>query len=200
VTLNEFLFARHLEDDEHIVTVVHKHWLMGVRSLFWPVVSFWFAAMALALFPGRFLFLAAAIWACASLVWLARNFFDYYLDAWIITSMGIIDLEWHGWFHRESARILYSDVHGVSYEIQGILATLLRYGTVAIEKISTGALVSIAYVPNPRVVEATILRNMETYLHSKNLKDAKHVQELLAEFVSTEVQRQTLPKKRAAKA
>jgi hypothetical protein len=107
-------------------------------------------------------------------VWWARNFFDYYMDAWIITNHGVIDLEWHGWFHRQSARILFSDVQGVSYEIKGVTGTLMRFGTVSIEKISTGAAVSLSHVPRPRTVETLILRNMETYLHTKNLKDTKN--------------------------
>ena len=33
-----------------------------------------------------------------------------------------------------------------------------------------------------------ILKNMETYLHSKNMKDARHVQELLSGLVAGQVQ------------
>jgi hypothetical protein len=125
-----------------------------------------------------------------SLVWWLRNFFDYYLDAWIVTDMGIIDVEWHGWFHRQSSRILYSDIQGVSYEIQGVLNTLLRYGTIGVEKISTGSVISLDNVPNPRKVEGLILKNMEGYLHTKNLKDSTHVQEILAGIVAREMQLQ----------
>jgi len=121
-------------------------------------------------------------------VWILRNFYDYYLDAWIITDQGIIDVAWHGWFHRESTRVLYSDIQGVSYEIQGVTSTLMRYGQVSVEKISTGSVISLDYVPRPRRIEALILKNMEKYLHSKKLGDAKHVQDILAAIVAREVQ------------
>lgn len=121
-------------------------------------------------------------------VWWLRSFFDYYLDAWIITDQGIIDVSWHGWFHRQSSRILYSDIHGVSYEIQGIASTLLRFGTVSIEKVSGGTVVSLEDVASPRRVENLILKNMEEYMHTKNLKDAKTVQTILSEFVASSVQ------------
>jgi hypothetical protein len=133
-------------------------------------------------------FFIVAIWSVIAIVWLLRNFFDYYLDAWIITDAGIIDVEWHGWFHRESTRVLYSDVQGVSYEIQGVAATLLRFGEISVEKISTGNAISLDYVSRPRSVEGIIMRSMEEYLHGKNLKDAKHVQELLSEIVARESQ------------
>lgn len=129
---------------------------------------------------------------CAT--WVVRSFLDYYLDAWVITDQGVIDLEWRGWFHRQSARILYSDIQGLSYEIAGVLPTLLRYGTVTIEKISTGATVNLPTVPQPKKVESLILRNMETYLHSKNMKNAKHLEEVLSTFVSERIQLESAKK------
>lgn len=186
--LDPFLFRRHLEDDEHIRMIVHKHWLIGIHFLVWPSLSFLAAWTLLALAGSQAAILLAALWSIGSAVWWLRNFFDYYLDAWIITDHGIIDLEWLGWFHRQSARILYSDIQGVSYEIHGILGTLLRYGVVTVEKISTGSTVSLTHVPRPRVVESAILQSMEAYLHGKNLKNAKHVEELLAQFVAGRVQ------------
>ncbi|MBI3331605.1 PH domain-containing protein [Candidatus Peregrinibacteria bacterium] len=187
--IESFLFKRHLEDDEHVSEIIHKHWLIGLKFLFWPSVSFLLSLSALiAVYEIRALVFLTALWSIGSLVWWLRSFFDYYLDAWIITDHGIIDLEWHGWFRRQSARVLYSDIQGVSYEIQGVSGTLLRYGTVAVEKISTGSVISMTHVSQPRVVESLILKNMEGYLHGKNLKDARHVKELLAEFVANQVQ------------
>ena len=195
MSIDTLLFGKHLEDDEHISRIIHKHWLIGVQFLFWPLFSFWISWFVLALAPHRLVLILVTIWSIGSLVWLLRNFFDYYLDAWIITDHGIIDLAWHGWFHRESARILYSDVNGVSYEVVGILGTLMNYGTVSIEKISTGAALSIDHVHQPRAVESLILKNMEAYLHGKNLKDAKRVQEILSEYVALQVQREPFTKK-----
>ena len=186
--LDHLLFRRHLDDDEEVIAVIHKHWLLGVRALLWPTVSFVLSWVLLYYVPFIVMFYGVSLWSVLSIVWWLRNFFDYYLDAWIITDQGVIDLEWHGWFHRASSRILYSDIQGVSYEIFGILGTLLRFGELSIEKISTGDTVSLEYVKDPRKVEAWILKNMEQYLHSKNIKDARRVQELLAEIVTTHIQ------------
>ena len=186
--LDHLLFRRHLDDDEEVIAVIHKHWLLGVRALLWPTVSFVLSWVLLYYVPFIVMFYGVSLWSVLSIVWWLRNFFDYYLDAWIITDQGVIDLEWHGWFHRASSRILYSDIQGVSYEIFGILGTLLRFGELSIEKISTGDTVSLEYVKDPRKVEARILKNMEQYLHSKNIKDARRVQELLAEIVTTHIQ------------
>lgn len=188
--LNKRLFSGHLEDDEILHLVLHKHWILGLKYLFWPSVSFVACWVLLYQAPYKTVFYIISLWSVVSLVWWLRNFFDYYLDAWIVTDMGIIDVEWHGWFHRQSSRILYSDIQGVSYEIQGVLNTLLRYGTIGVEKISTGSVISLDNVPNPRKVEGLILKNMEGYLHTKNLKDSTHVQEILAGIVAREMQLQ----------
>lgn len=183
--LYSVFFARHLDDDEELVLVVHKYVLVGVVKLFWPTLSFLLSAAALYLvYTSQYIFLGVAIWGVISVVWWLRTFFDYYLDAWIITDQGIIDIEWHGWFHRESTRVLYSDIQGVSYEIRGVLGTLLRFGTISIEKISSGEDILLEFVSKPRSIEKLILKRMETYLHSKNLKDASHVQEILSTLVA----------------
>ncbi|MDD5623722.1 MAG: PH domain-containing protein [Candidatus Peribacteraceae bacterium] len=185
--LNELFFKRHLEDDEVVRVYVHRHWLLGMKTLFWPSVSFlasWFVLYAA---PFRTVFYAVVLWSVLSVVWWCRNFLDYYLDAWLITNHGIIDVKWYGWFHRQSKRLLYSDVQGVSYEIKGVGGTILRYGDVSVEKVSTGGIIALDAVPSPRLVETAILQNMEEYLHMKNLSDAKHVQEVLSNVISREL-------------
>lgn len=185
--LDEFLFRGHLDDEEEICAIVHKHWVLGVMTLFWPTTSFAAAWAVLYYVPFRMMFYIISLWGVVSLVWWLRNFFDYYLDAWIITDQGVLDLEWHGWFHRQVTRMLYSDIQGVSYEVQGLMGTLMDFGFVSIEKISTDALVEMEAVRHPKAVTRMILKNMEKYLHSKNLKDARHVQELLAEVIANRV-------------
>ncbi len=188
--LDKTLFHRHLEEEESAMMIVHKHWLLGVKHLFWPTALFLLPWLVLAVSRSRTAFYVIAAVDLVSVILWMRNFFDFYLDAWIITDQGVIALEWKGWFHRESSRILYSDIQGISYETHGIAGTVFRYGTVTLEKISTGAAVSIDHVPRPRSVEATILKNMEAYLHAKNLKNEKHVQEILAGFVAEHLQKE----------
>lgn len=187
------LFLQHLDDGEEVSAIVHRHWLVGVTYLWWPVFCTILGVVLLPFVLGsQTLLLAFLAFIIGSIIWGVRNFFDYYLDSWIVTNQGIIDLEWHGWFHRESSRILYTDIQGVSYEIQGVMGTILNYGVLNVEKISSGAAISLQQVPQPKEIEAIILRNMETYVHAKNMKNAKHVQELLATLVAEHVQLKTM--------
>jgi hypothetical protein len=192
VTLS-FLFRRHLEEDETLLRAVHKHWLFGIKALLWPTIWFLVCLIPVYASQARPLILISASLCIGVLVWWLRNFFDYYLDAWLITDQGIIDIAWHGWFHRESTRVLYSDIQGVAYEIHGVASTLLRYGTITVEKVSTGTAISLPHVFNPRSVETLILKNAEKYLQAKNLKDADQVKERLSALVAHHVQLNSLP-------
>lgn len=188
-----FLFKKHLEEDEELVRIVHKHWFIGVKTLLWPTLLFILNAYALIAFrgPGA-LILTTTILGITIAVWWLRNFFDYFLDAWIMTDQGIIDIAWFGWFHRQSTRVLYSDIQGVSYEIKGVWGTLLNFGVVSVEKISTGAVISLEYVKNPKQVEILTLKHMETYMHKKNLKDSKEVQKLLATILAEQLNKKEI--------
>ncbi|MDD5751374.1 MAG: PH domain-containing protein [Candidatus Peribacteraceae bacterium] len=196
--LNHWFFSKHLDDDEEVRLLVHKHWRLGIHSLFWPTLSFLASWAFLVIAPFLTIFYIVAFWSMVSLVWWMRNFLDYFLDAWIVTNQAIIDVKWHGWFHRTATKILFSDIQGVSYEVKGIGGTLLRYGTVSIEKVSTGGTVTLENVSRPRGVQMAILRNMEDYMHSKNLKDAKRVQELMADVIARELHLDELGKKKPA--
>lgn len=186
--LEKFLFHKHLEDDEQVTIIVHRYWSIGMRKLFWPVTAFLAGWAFFAVAPTPMVLLIIGLWSLFAIGWFVREFLDYYLDAWIVTDTGIIALEWMGWFHRQSTRVLYSDLQGVSYEIKGLLNTLNRCGTLSVEKMSTGTTLSLPDVRMPKKIETIILRNMENYLHSKNLKNARHVQELLSEFVAEKIQ------------
>lgn len=187
--LDKALFAGHLDDDEQIVLVVHKHWLMGCKSMWLPTLVVLLVASILYFVRTKAILYGVLLAEFGVLIWWMRNFLDYFLDAWIVTNAGVIDLEWHGWFHRSATRVLYSDVQGVSYEVSGILATVFNYGEMTLEKISTGTTLTMPYVKRPKRVTGLILKCMETYVHSKNLKDATTVQKILAEFVAGAMQK-----------
>lgn len=189
---DKLFFHSHIEDDETIHMVAHKHWMFGITALFLPTLLFAFVFGLLFYVQVQVMLYITGVALLASAAWWLHNFLDYYLDAWIITNKGIIDLAWHGWFHRESTRVLYSDVQGVSYEVKGISGTVFRYGDIEVEKISTGSTISLPGIPRPRKVQTIIMDAMEHYLHKKNLKDATTVQKILSDFVAGTLQKKDI--------
>lgn len=197
--LNQFFFNRHLDDDETIVLIIHKHWRLGIKTLIVPTLLFLGVWAILYAAPNKYMFYGVALAALGVLIWWIRNFLDYFLDAWLVTNKGIIDLEWRGWFHRSSTRVLFSDIEGITYEVKGIMGTVFNYGELKLEKVSSGAVMTMPYVHRPKKVEGIIMHTMEKYIHTKNLKDAKTVQTILAEFVADTMQKQATGTKSPAK-
>lgn len=188
----ERLFQGHLEEDEPLYLIVHKHWIHSVRELSLPVLALIATLVFLYVAPIKPVAFAVLIINLGIVVWLFRNFLDYYLDALLITDRAVIDVEWHGWFHRESTRIEYSSIEGVSYEIQGIIGTLLNFGTITIERIGSGSVVEIENVKRPRDIESAILACQSECIHAKNLKDSAQVKDIIAEIVAERMQMKDL--------
>jgi hypothetical protein len=182
------LFRHHLEKEERLVAVIHKHWLMFLIALLPPGVVLLLIGAILFWAPFRPLIILGTVASFSVVLWLLRCFLSEFLDAWIVTDQSVIAVIWEGFLHRRSTRIILSDIQGVTYEVEGVLGTIFRYGTLAIEKISTGTAVSLPHVAKPRTAVAVILRQQEAYLHEKNLKHSRMVQELLAEIVAENVQ------------
>lgn len=191
--LDTFFFLKHLETDEKLLLIVHRYWGKAMNSLLTPSILLLCGWGILIAAPVQLVWILVGSSTLLCGVWWLHRFMDYYLDVWLITNHGVIDLQWKGWFHRQSTRILYSDIEGVKYEIKGIANTLMRTGTISLEKVSTGSSITLSDVQKPRGVQMFILKQMEDYMHTKNLKNAKHVQDLLSEFVAEKMQYDLLP-------
>lgn len=182
------LFRRHLEDDEPLYLVIHRSWILAIPRFAPPILALIGTWILLGIAPVRPVALAVTLIDVVILLWLLRRYFDYSLDALLITDRAVIDVEWHGWFHRESTRIEYAAIEGVSYEIQGVIGTLLNIGTITIERIGSGDIVAIGDIPRPRDVESAILACQTECLRTKNLKDSSAVKDIIAEIVAERMQ------------
>jgi hypothetical protein len=187
--LQHFFFGKHLDDEEQIILIVQKNWFCGVKVLYAPTLVFIALWTTLYFVRKMVILYGLSLASIGILIWWMRNFLDYYLDAWIVTNMGVIEIQWHGWFHRSSSRVLYSDIQGIGYDIHGILGTLFQVGTVSIEKLSTGGAISMEAVRKPKRVEMAVLEAMEAYMLQKNLRDTTTVQNILTELVTSTLQK-----------
>ena len=122
-------------------------------------------------------------WIICGLIALIYEIFNWYLDAWIITNMGIIDYQWDGFFKKSSTRIEYNTIEGVTYNIQGFWATIMNYGDIMIERMGSGTVVTLKNVTAPKSVEREVLKNQKEFLQNKNMKDQTVLRDLLVSMV-----------------
>jgi hypothetical protein len=191
-SLRNYLFSDYLEDGEEIVFVCHKHVIVLIRDFFWIV------ALHLGLSAFAWYFFPTLLWAC--LIWVGIGIVrfllvlqDWYYDCWLVTNMGIVGVLWAGFFNRSSTRVEYASVEGVSYTINGIIPTILNYGTVTLAKLGGPSTVALKDAYNPKKIERNILTFQEEFLTTKNFKDQEFLKQLLTDLVVEHVKKNGLP-------
>jgi uncharacterized membrane protein YdbT with pleckstrin-like domain len=103
-----------------------------------------------------------------SVLWITGIIFwtNYYLDVWIITSKKIIDVEQHGLFRREVSFLHLDKIQDITYEINGIIPTMLNYGNLEVQTAGSEGAFPIKGVPNPSNVQAKL--NEALIIHRTN--------------------------------
>ena len=108
---------------------------------------------------------------------------DWYFDAWLLTNTSVIDLEWGGLFNRSSTRVEYHMIEGLTYEYAGVFQTVFRYGDITIQKIGSGAEVSLKDAMLPRKVESKVLELQAKFVTSKTYKEHDALKGLLSDML-----------------
>lgn len=134
----------HLEENERILLVLHRHWFVLVREL---------SAVILMIFAGIMAFSAKSVWyvliaasvlnhlaafllslyALLILVLVFAIWINYRLDVWIITTKRVIDVEQRGLFNREISEFLVANIQDITTEVPTMIMTLLGFGNMTIQ-------------------------------------------------------------------
>lgn len=88
----------------------------------------------------------------------------YLLDTWIITNHRVIDSEQHGFFNRTVAELSLAKIQDVSTDIQGPLATWLKYGNLDIQTAGTIDKFTFKQIPDPVAVKDMLMHAHNEYV------------------------------------
>lgn len=168
--------AIQLNKGEHAVTLIRRHWYhIAVRGF---VDVFVFTCVALLIFlADSFLAefvrgseihtTALSIYLLAGfglLLWM--HFFaawsDHWLDAWVITNERIIDIEQKGFFRRQVSSFPLDRIQDVTFETNGLLATLLHFGNVRMQTASISDDLIMKQVPFPEDIKEVVAQTLQT--------------------------------------
>ena len=145
-----------LEDKEKILYTARKHWfILAGETAFISVLAvlpglFLFAPHLLPLelvatikeiinFQGSFTLSILFLWTLELLVLLIVFFLfwtDYYLDVWFVTNLRVVAIEQRGLFNRSVSTFRLDMIQDATVKVPGILATILRFGTVEVRTAS----------------------------------------------------------------
>jgi hypothetical protein len=147
-----------LKDHEQVLAVVRNHPLTYAGH--W-VLAFLFVAAAfflmLPLFAAGWRGLAGfALLNVIGLYIAARTFVAWHWNAFIVTSVRVVDVGQKGFFDRTVSEATYDNVQNVSYAVQGVVGTVFRLGSVEVQTSSNSTTLQLKNAPNPKDVHHLI--------------------------------------------
>lgn len=178
-----YFFSNHLGENEKIIYVAHTHTFILLKKSYRVILVFILLPIVFAImFPK--LILGCLILIFVGLCGFLYDFGDWYLDAWIVTNLGVIDVEVIGFFKRTSKRVDYHMIEGLAYEIDGIFHTMFNFGDITLDKIGAKIVMTLKNASNPKNVERVVLENQKKFMTSKSFSDHETLKSLLAEMLT----------------
>ncbi len=181
-----------IDENETILLVVRRHWIVLLMNGIVLLGTYLIPVVALSLFHfvpieelitfdgnvfyiGLFFFFAWTLimWMVAWNMWT-----NYYLDTIIITNKRLFNIEQYGLFRRESNSFRADRIQNVSVRVNGIIQTLLDYGTIRIETAGEKEDFVAPHIPHPyeikRLVGEQQDRAMDQPQHGHNRTTIHH--------------------------
>jgi len=139
-----------LKQDEKVILVLHRHWLV-LSLVLLRVVPLFFLPLLVWLVLSRFigtietpeLLVSRSFWLFSSLWWLflwaslATLWVNYYLDYWIITNQRLISTYQKGLFIREVSELNLTRIQDLSVNVKGVMETFFNFGDLEIRTAGT---------------------------------------------------------------
>ena len=94
----------------------------------------------------------------------------YYLNIQIITNERIVDITQRSLLHRTVSELHLNNIEDVTAETKGIFSTFLDFGNVYVQTAAETERFVFDHIPNPALVEKTILDLYEQLPEGKKLK------------------------------
>ena len=172
-----------LEKDEKILFIIRKHWfvffvdIISVALLLLIPVTMIASLHYLKQFidiSGNDVALVATassvvllfIWTSIFIIWT-----DYYLDILILTNKHIIDVEQKGLFSRELSMFRLDKIQDITSEVNGLIPTLLKFGTIHIQTAGDDREFLVRGMPKPFEVRHRISKQQSFALKESRVVD-----------------------------
>lgn len=161
-----------LESDEQILLQVRKHWFILATQIFAIVVVailpyFLFVAvlsneslttLARTHVETGFIVALSSVWLLIMWMTVFNIWTNYYLDVWTITNKRLVVADQRGFFYRTTASFRLDRLQDVEISVDGMLATLLDYGSLELQTAGEERNFHADGLPDPAALKATILK------------------------------------------
>lgn len=168
---NDFL-TKKLKEDEEVILVLHKHWASFLKqmviALFVLVPPFFFIVF---FFSAWWLMIVFFVWISVGFGFGLYQWFVWYFDTFIVTNRRVICINQKSLFSRTVAEANLANIQDITYEIKGILASILSFGALKIQTAGSTNSIKIENLANPSEVQEIILENQEKVKKSVSAED-----------------------------
>lgn len=160
--------------DEQVVLLLHRHGFVAIRIVLlygvlalvpiaaWILLGTRTTAFADPTTAGYAVLVL--LFASYALVWgllFFVSWLNYYLDVWIVTNERIINIKQLRLFHRTVSEQKLYRVQDVTWEMQGVLGNMLKFGNVTIQTAAEQAKFTFEHIPDPEAVAKIIMHLLE---------------------------------------
>ena len=160
---------KHFEDqfdDEEVLFVFRKHPIVMRKGLVLACLGPLFGILPAAIKPtlgfGFFFGGLAAGFVLGALLMLP-SWIAWYYSVFIVTDQRFIQITQRGLFHRSVVDLGLGKIQSTNYEVKGIQATLLSFGTIVIQTYMGDMVIHEVYHP------AKVIRTLATILREQGI-------------------------------
>lgn len=147
-----------LKQGEAVLRIV-RHYGLTVA----PRAFFAFALLAAPLFFMVPLFsvrpygsAAFAVALFAGLLYGLRTFYEWYWNAFVVTTKRVIDVDQRGFFRRTVSEAPFDNIQDVSYQVHGVFGTVFGFGTVVVQTAGSQVNLELPCVKDPKDLQHLI--------------------------------------------
>jgi hypothetical protein len=160
-----------LRPKEEVMAVIRRHWFILAVQLFFVlflfisaiILAFVLSSFSIIISPaGQSVLLTFIIGLCSLFAWggFFAVFTNYYLDAWIITTERIIDIEQITFFVRDVSEFRLDRVQDLTIRVRGLIPTLLDFGNIEVVTAGEKSIFTMKTIPHPVQIQKIISEEM----------------------------------------
>lgn len=184
------LFEKYLNKGETLFYCIHSHWITVYKQMLKIAIFGYLVPISALVFivginnPVAYVFF---FWISISFIYTVYAFCDWYLDAWLLTDISIIDANWDGFFKQSSSRIDYESIESVDIAVKGIKQTVFNYGDILLVR-SSGLNVPMTFVASPQLASSWISRIRKEVVMNKEKQNSEAIKRVLADVIKGHIQ------------
>jgi hypothetical protein len=196
---------------ERVVLMLHRHGFVAFRiALVYlllalvPVAAWVLVGLRTDIFvdaTGAGYALVTLLLAAYALVWgllFFVSWLNYYLDVWVITNERIINITQQRLFHRIVSEQKLYRVQDVTWQIEGVLGNIFKFGNVTIQTAGEQGKFTFEHIPDPEAVAKSVMHLLEQIENQMGANTMARMDGELLEGSAAPKTRATSPEPRSA--